>query len=332
VSAPLVINLRDGSVWERRAVTRDGVALYALAGSCKCPEYVMATESELAAMGIAGSADALPVPVGPEPQTSPVNTDRAKAPWGRGEDGRPLLPMGAHWTDIPELVDKRVAGIQGRVDEAQGGSWYVAPLAVAAPDTVCTRVDGYHRTVGRFSNVLASDLDLVLHAHDDLSWCLSMVAKLRARVAELEAAAAPLIVDADGSEPIPLRWGLNDVQWGDDDSVTVMLSGPNGEPYWLELDAEQAPVLRTDLAGSDGERVFRAQHDSIVMGHYTNRQAAYEHCEAFLRRESPTAWFDWAEAEGGVAELTVRVDGEDLETGYTVTALEVASEYDGGDE
>lgn len=65
MSAPLVINLRDGSVWERRAVTAAGVALYALAGSCKCPEYLMASESELAAQGIAGTADALPAPVVP---------------------------------------------------------------------------------------------------------------------------------------------------------------------------------------------------------------------------------------------------------------------------
>jgi hypothetical protein len=69
MSAPLVINLRDGSVWERRAMTAAGVALYALAGSCKCPEYLMASESELAAQGIAGTADVLPVPAGPEPRT-----------------------------------------------------------------------------------------------------------------------------------------------------------------------------------------------------------------------------------------------------------------------
>jgi hypothetical protein len=65
MSAPLVINLRDGSAWERRAVSPEGVALYALAGSCKCPEFLMATEAELAAQGIAGTADVLPVPVGP---------------------------------------------------------------------------------------------------------------------------------------------------------------------------------------------------------------------------------------------------------------------------
>ncbi|MFF8679553.1 hypothetical protein ACF07F_16740 [Streptomyces sp. NPDC015237] len=64
MSAPLVINLRDGSVWERRAVSRAGVALYALAGTCACPEYVMASEAELAELGIVGSADALPMPVG----------------------------------------------------------------------------------------------------------------------------------------------------------------------------------------------------------------------------------------------------------------------------
>jgi len=54
---------------------------------------------------------------------------------------------------------------------------------------------------------------------------------------------------ADAPDPTPLRWGLNDVMWGDDDSVTVLLSGPGGEPYWLELDPERATVLRQDLAG-----------------------------------------------------------------------------------
>lgn len=121
---------------------------------------------------------ALPVPAGDD-----------RAPWGRGEDGRPLLPMGAHWTDIPELVDQEVARIRGRVDQAQSGHWYVASDTETwrPPGTVRTNVDGYQRTVGRVTNMLAADLDLVLHAHDDLSWCLEMLAKFRARVAELEA-------------------------------------------------------------------------------------------------------------------------------------------------
>lgn len=54
---------------------------------------------------------------------------------------------------------------------------------------------------------------------------------------------------ASADDPTPLRWGLNDVMYGDDDTITVLLSGPDREPYWLELDPERAAVLREDLAG-----------------------------------------------------------------------------------
>lgn len=67
---PLVVNTRDGAVWQRRAVMADGRGLYAVAGACACPEYLMATLSELAEHGIVGSADALPVPVGAEPKVT----------------------------------------------------------------------------------------------------------------------------------------------------------------------------------------------------------------------------------------------------------------------
>lgn len=53
------------------------------------------------------------------------------------------------------------------------------------------------------------------------------------------------------AEPIQLRWGLDDVQWGDDDSVTLLLSGPDGEPYSLELEATRAAALRQNLAGPE---------------------------------------------------------------------------------
>lgn len=49
-------------------------------------------------------------------------------------------------------------------------------------------------------------------------------------------------------DPTPLRWGHGDVLHGDDDSVIVCLSGPDREPYWLELDAERAAAFRRDLA------------------------------------------------------------------------------------
>jgi hypothetical protein len=64
---PLVVTTKDGVTWLRRAVV-GGHGLYAVTDSCKCPEYLMATLAELAEHGIAGQADVLPVPVGPEPQ------------------------------------------------------------------------------------------------------------------------------------------------------------------------------------------------------------------------------------------------------------------------
>lgn len=54
-------------------------------------------------------------------------------------------------------------------------------------------------------------------------------------------------------EPTPLRWGLDDVLYGDDDHTIVMLSGPDGEPYWLDLDPERTASLRQALAGPDAE-------------------------------------------------------------------------------
>lgn len=62
---PLVVATKSGVTWVRRAVV-DGRGLYAVTDSCKCPEYLMATLAELAEHGIAGSADALPMPVAPE--------------------------------------------------------------------------------------------------------------------------------------------------------------------------------------------------------------------------------------------------------------------------
>lgn len=88
---------------------------------------------------------------------------------------------------------------------------------------------------------------------------------------------------------------------------------------------------------ADALTIYRASHDSIVMGLYTTPAAARAHCESEERRawakfEKPT--FDWIEdEEDGVAEMTAWVGGEEFVTGYVVTALEVASAYDpDGDE
>ncbi|WP_412075488.1 hypothetical protein ACLF6K_06075 [Streptomyces xanthophaeus] len=66
--------------------------------------------------------------------------------------------------------------------------------------------------------------------------------------------AAPTAEDlAAADAPTRLRWGLNDVLWGDDDTVIVLLSGEERRPYWLELDPERAAVLRRNLGGPDSE-------------------------------------------------------------------------------
>ncbi|MEU7416765.1 hypothetical protein [Streptomyces antibioticus] len=74
MSAPLVVNTADGVCWTRRTVTSGGIALYAPEAVKTCPDFVMATLAELAEHVIVGAADALPMPVGTEPQ--PLSADR----------------------------------------------------------------------------------------------------------------------------------------------------------------------------------------------------------------------------------------------------------------
>lgn len=60
---PLVVNTQDGSCWTRRAVTRAGRGLYALAGvQGPVPELVLATLTELAEHGLASMTDTPPAP------------------------------------------------------------------------------------------------------------------------------------------------------------------------------------------------------------------------------------------------------------------------------
>jgi hypothetical protein len=92
--------------------------------------------------------------------------------------------------------------------------------------------------------------------------------------------------------------------------------------------------------------VYRASHDSIVMGLYTTAAAAREHCETLVRREYTSSGIadlklSWREGEDAVDQPE---DGEQeliehvgphfaRPTGYVVTALEIAAKYDpDGDE
>ncbi|MEU7399972.1 hypothetical protein [Streptomyces sp. NPDC044948] len=111
-------------------------------------------------------------------------------------------------------------------------------------------------TLDLFVRALVNEVDYDIHKSyecgedDGLDHYPELVAEA-AKMLDAITVGEPTVAVADAPNPTPLRWGLNDVLWGDDDTVTVLLSGPDGEPYWLELDPERATVLRTDLAGPD---------------------------------------------------------------------------------
>jgi hypothetical protein len=102
VSAPLVVNTTDGTVWTRREGTRGGEALYAPEKCGTCPQFVMVTMTELAELGIAGSADVLPMPVGTEPQAN-----------------EPFVPQTerSHWAAIADALNAaEAAGMSVGID------------------------------------------------------------------------------------------------------------------------------------------------------------------------------------------------------------------------
>jgi hypothetical protein len=143
--------------------------------------------------------------------------------------------------------------------------------------------------------------------------------KLRPRVAELEAAAI------EGRSVLAAF--CHDLEDPGSNAFSAL--------YLLQQATPGIPMER----GETVPKVYRASHDSIVMGLYTTATEARAHCVAEERRswaKGQTVVFDWIEdEEDGVAELvTVNEDGEtESVTGYVVTALEIAAKYDpDGDE
>ena len=161
MSAPLVVTTRDKTVWTRRAVTSEGIALYAPEAVCKCPEFVMATLAELALNGIVGTADVLPVPVG--------------AP-------------------LPGLSLER----EQEIRESHPGAWYGGPWTQDQVDSdgsdpaYCRVVHHQSGTVLATLPDFAGGIALFLaDAHDAVPELLAEVDRLRARVGELEERALP---------------------------------------------------------------------------------------------------------------------------------------------
>ncbi|MFB6934529.1 hypothetical protein [Streptomyces chartreusis] len=169
--------------------------------------------------------------------------------------------------------------------------------------------------VARTEDLLAvearvAELEAERHTTNEaLSQAAEALRANRDRIAELEGAAAvqrrlgyEAAIEVMRSEKLPMSVGLLEAQ--------------------LELDKLDglAPALT----------VYQASHDSIVMGHYGTREAARKHCETVLRREvNESVWIGWVPDDGSEdAPEELCFSEEVLCSGYVVTPLEVASEYD----
>jgi hypothetical protein len=106
---PLVVNTQDGSCWMRRAVTREGRGLYALADMVAgAPDAVLATLADLAEHGLASVAFALPMPVGPAPQVPELERLRAEV--------AALLKERHETNESVSLASERMRADRDRID------------------------------------------------------------------------------------------------------------------------------------------------------------------------------------------------------------------------
>ncbi|MDT0543587.1 MULTISPECIES: hypothetical protein [Streptomyces] len=73
-----------------------------------------------------------------------------------------------------------------------------------------------------------------------------------------------------------------------------------------------------------------AAHRRFALDLYTNREAARAHCEAYARREPCHQQLDWYPDPDNEAVERLFVAADKVSyTGFTVTAVTVASEYGG---
>ncbi|MFJ4649511.1 hypothetical protein ACIP6Q_39255 [Streptomyces bobili] len=264
MSAPLVVNTKDGTVWTRREGSRGGEALYAPEKCGTCPQFVMATLTELAEQGIAGSANVLPVPTAPAPRL--LAADRSAIAELIG-DAKPAAP--SLLVSFGESVRDR----REHDHSTQCEDWFCLNLAAYMGERMGPVLRRLLDAEARVGELLAERHS----TNESLSKAAEALRANRDRIAELEA----------------------------------------------------APTT-----------VYRAEHpdSGITLGHYGAESAARAHCEATERRSWPTGTslsFDWLrdalpeDDENGIAELVVTAgQNEESSTGYIVTALELASEYD----
>jgi len=345
-------------------VTEGGIALYALADVCKCPEFVMATLPELAELGIVGRADVLPVPVGPQMPDfpPPPRTELEKL---RRDVARLQGLLAEAIADKHRACDER-DGMRERVSEpygcthcgitkrGHGRRWtlgvgyhaWTAPsegqIAERMKARRTVRLAARAGELGRLRGQVAALLVERHSTNEALSDAAEQLRADRDRIAELEVDNAALQKDKEhvvkAAEARIERRRARLVKAESDLLEMRGLLSPNGQPRRIPTEVEiherVAPAVEwllnrvAELEAAQGT-VFRAEHDSIPFGLYTTAEAAREHCEAYERRANPDVALDWIEdEEDGVAELVAAVGEEEHSTGYVVTALEVASKYD----
>ncbi|MFD4968878.1 hypothetical protein [Streptomyces sp. NPDC058424] len=161
---------------------------------------------------------------------------------------------------------------------------------------------------------------------------VSELERLRARVVELERR-----IEAEECccpEPAPLCQGCR--------CRCHAKQAEKSADRWSRFFAPVQALREEEPADASPQVVFRASHDSIVMGLYTTREAAQAHCEAEVQQEEPQGsiqHLSWsADDIGPDAEYELHITPAETGglirgTSYVVTPLEVASAYDpDGDE
>ncbi|MBP8536122.1 hypothetical protein [Streptomyces sp. MK37H] len=234
--------------------------------------------------------------------------------------GSPAQPNEAGLLDADRIEEIR---------DCQLGDWYSGPWASEYADKDGDD-PGYYRVVHLESGTTLATLP-------DWAGPIALwMADAHEAVPELLAIHAPAAAETADTTPLVVRWDRTVTSSdGPDDDTIVCCLAEDGRPVALLLDDEHREAIGLQLLDPDGDdepdelTIYRASHDSIVMGLYITAAAAREHCEADMRRDLPSVSLDWIEdEEDGVAELVAAVGEEERPTGFVVTPLTVASAYD----
>lgn len=235
-----------------------------------------------------------------------------RARWERDVKTDPQTEAAQALDDTCQLLDPEVA------EELERLRKYVVTRQAREEELLATlgRID-----LRRSPEAWSLGMTFIAHMDGPFSPCTAeeLEPGLRALVGQLRAK------HADEHDELAMALGRSsDTEWGD--LVEIAAGTVTAE---VKLQARIA-----ELEAAQGT-IYRAEHpdSGITLGHYATAKAARDHCEETERRSWPTGTtlvFDWIEDdEDRVAELVVTAGQNDESvTGYLVTALALASEYD----